>query len=103
MTSISPVKIWRHQKEVFSSLGKKGKIISWTVVRVPPVGYENLAPYPVVLVRLQSGEKQVGQLVNWQLKNLKVGQKVQAVYRRIRQPEPEGVIPYGIKFRPLNN
>jgi uncharacterized OB-fold protein len=98
---ISPVKIWRHQKKIAQLLGKEGKIISWTVIYVPPVGYESEAPYPVVLVELESGGRMVGQLVDWQRKNLRVGQKVRAVYRRIRSPDLEGVIPYGIKFTPI--
>lgn len=98
---ISPVKIWRHQKKVVSLLGQEGKIISWTVVRVPPQGFENEAPYPVILVELKSRERIVAQLSDWQEKHLKIGQKVAAVYRRIRKPDLEGIIPYGIKFRPI--
>lgn len=101
MSSISPVKVWRHQKEIASLLGQEGEIISFTLVRVPPQGYEGEAPYPVVLIRLSTGKKLVGQLVNWQEKDLFVGRKVKVVYRRVRQPDLEGVIPYGIKLAPL--
>lgn len=98
---ISPVKIWRHQKKVAYLLDQEGKILSWTLIRVPPLGYEQEAPYPVVLVKLLNGEKIIGQLVDWQEKDLKTGRKVEAVYRRISKPDSEGVIPYGIKFRPV--
>jgi len=98
---ISPVKIWRHQKKVTQLLGKKGKIISFTIIRVPPAGYETEAPYPVILAELETGERITAQLVYWQKENLKVGQKVEACYRRIRKPDSEGIIPYGIKFRPI--
>ena len=101
MNRISPVKIWRHQKEIASFLGREGEIVSWTLVRVPPAGYEKEAPYPVVLVKMKTGGKKIGQLVDWQGKDLKVGQRVKAVYRRFRQPDSEGVIPYGIKFKPI--
>jgi uncharacterized OB-fold protein len=101
MTNISPVKVWRHQKEIAYLLGREGKIISWTLVRVPPAGYEQEAPYPVVLVELEIGKRLVGQLVDWQNKDLKIGKRVKTVYRRTRQPDPEGVIPYGIKFKPI--
>jgi len=98
---ISPVKIWRHQKKIASLLGKEGKIISFTFVRVPPQGYEKEAPYPVVLVELENGKRLVGQLVDWQEKDLILGRRVKAVYRRVKQPDSEGIIPYGIKFAPL--
>lgn len=99
---ISPVKIWRHQKKIALLLGREGRIISWTVIRVPPAGYEEEAPYPVVLVELEKGKRLTAQLVDWQEEDLKIGQKVKAVYRRVRKPDLEGVIPYGIKFRPIN-
>jgi len=97
---ISPVKVWRHQKEIASYLGKEGRIISWALIRVPPGGYEQEAPYPVVLVELSDKKRIVAQLVDWTKENLWVGQKVKVVYRRIRKPDSEGVIPYGIKLKP---
>jgi len=98
---ISPVKVWRHQKEIASYFGKEGKIISWTLIRVPPEGFINEAPYPIVLVKLSDKRRIIAQLIDWQKENLRIGQKVKAVYRRTRQPDSEGVIPYGIKFTPL--
>ncbi len=61
----SPVKVWRNQKKVASLLGKSGKIISWTVIRVPPGGFSDQAPYPVVIVALDNGERITAQLVNY--------------------------------------
>lgn len=81
-------------------MDKEGKIISWTIVRVPPFGYERQAPYPVVLVELKKGKKVVGQLVGFREIDLKTGRQVKTVYRRISQPDLEGIIPYGIKFKP---
>lgn len=82
-------------------MGKEGKIISWTLIRVPPAGYEQEAPYPVVLVELEKGKRLTAQLVDWEKKDVVTGRKVKVVYRRIRKPDSEGVIPYGIKFKPL--
>lgn len=100
ITMISPVKLWRNQRKVREFIGKQGVVISWTIIRVPPQGFESQAPYPVALVNL--GERQeIGQLVDVALNGVKVGQKVKAVVRRVRQPDHEGVIPYGIKFVPI--
>ena len=98
---VSPVKVWRNQKKMREHLGKKGVVVSWTLIRVAPAGYEEQAPYPVVIVELTDKKKLVGQLVDWEEKNLVIGQKVEAVIRRIVHPDASGVIPYGIKFRPL--
>jgi len=98
---ISPVKIWRRQKEIRKILGQKGKIITWTKIFVAANGFKKFAPYPVVMVQLQDKEKAFGQLVDYDDKNLKIGQSVCAVLRKVRESSKEGVIAYGIKFRPL--
>jgi len=97
----SPVKIWRNQKHIAKLLGKEGKIVSWTIVRVPPTGFSSLAPYPVVVVELVDGGRITAQLVDWTEKDLAFGTKVNVVVRRVSEPETEGVINYGIKVRPL--
>lgn len=96
----SPVKIWRTQKKIIKNLGKRGVIKSFTIIHVPPLGFEAQAPYPVVLVSL-TGKTMVGQLVDYEQHHLKIDQKIEAVLRRIKEPSSEGVIPYGIKFRPI--
>lgn len=97
----SPVKIWRNQKKVASLLGKSGTIISWTLIRVPPSGFSDQAPYPVVLVALDGGGRLEAQLVDWQSEDLVVGRKVYTVLRRVTHPDLDGIIPYGIKVKPL--
>jgi uncharacterized OB-fold protein len=74
--------------------------MSYTIVRVPPLGFDDQAPYPVVLVKIGS-QVHVGQLVDHE-GPIKIGQKVVAVLRRVRKPDAEGVIPYGIKFKPVS-
>ncbi len=98
---ISPVKIWRRQKEIRKSLGLKGKILAWTKIFIAGSDFKNKAPYPVVLIRLENGKRALGQLVDYEEKDLKTGGKVLVVLRRVREADEEGVIPYGIKFKPL--
>ncbi len=98
---ISPVKIWRNQKKVASLVGKTGKIIAFTLIRVPPADFSNQAPYPVVVVELVDGIRITAQLVDWDESHLKTGQKVIATIRCTMEPSGDGVISYGIKFRLL--
>lgn len=98
---LSPVKLWRNQQKVADLVGKTGRIISWTVIRVPPADFIDQAPYPVVLVELDDGLRITAQLVDWEDEHLVPGQRVVAVVRRIVKPSTEGVIPYGIKAKPL--
>lgn len=102
LSMISPVKIWRGQRKIKNILGSTGSIISFTKIFVPPVGFESQAPYVVAVVRLASGINYTAQIVDWEESHLKTGQKVLAVLRRTRNPGEEGVIPYGIKFKPIN-
>lgn len=102
MITQSPVKIWRGQKKIVRLLGKVGVIESFTIIRVPPVGFEGQAPYPVVLVSL-GREKYVGQLVDYEKNSVSIGQKVKVVLRRVKEPSREGIIPYGIKFKPIES
>ncbi len=97
----SPVKLWRRQKNTASLIGKKGKILQWTIIRIPAKSFMDQAPYPVVIVKMQNGENMIGQLVDWQQKDLVVGKDVVAVLRRLRTEDKDDIIYYNIKFRPL--
>jgi uncharacterized OB-fold protein len=98
---ISPVKIWRNQAHIVNMIGKKGTIVSFTIIRVSPRGFEGQVPFPIVLVEFSKGTRAVGQLVDYDEGDLTIGRNVEAILRRVREPDPEGVIPYGIKFRPI--
>jgi uncharacterized OB-fold protein len=96
----SPVKIWRNQKKISSLRGVEGVMLSWTMIRVPPSGFSSQAPYPVALIALQASSI-VCQLVDWEEKDLHVGQKVRLVVRRVIESPDGGVIPYGVKAKPI--
>lgn len=82
-------------------IGKSGTIISWTIIRVPPANFGYQAPYPVVIVALDNGMNIPAQLVDYQELHLKLGQKVITIVRRTIQSDSDGVIPYGIKVKPI--
>lgn len=93
----SPVKIWRNQKKIASLLGREGELVTWTIVRVPPEGFSDQAPYPVGIIALGNGERVVAQIVDWTEDQLFVGAKMKLIVRRTIEPSQDGVIPYGIK------
>jgi uncharacterized OB-fold protein len=98
---LSPVKIWRNQKHIASRLGRVGKIISWSLIRVPPDGFSDQAPYPIAVVELSDGSRILSQIVDWEESLLTRGQKVKTVVRRTIETTQDGVIPYGIKVKPI--
>lgn len=97
----TPVKLWRRGKNLSLQVGKKGKVVQWTMIRIPPKAFMDQTPYPVVIVKLENNENMIGQMVDWEEKHLKSGQKVVAVIRKIiHDQDTSTVIHYGIKFRP---
>lgn len=98
---MSPVKIWRNQKHFVKLIGKSGSIVSWTIIRVPPDGFSEQAPYPLAVVRLDHGTQITAQIVDWETEQLKTNQKVLTVVRRTIDAAADGVIPYGIKVKPI--
>lgn len=98
---ISPVKVWRNRTILAGHLGKQGKIVSYTIIRVGPSGFENQIPYPVAVVAFADGEMMVGQIVDSKEEALHLGMKVEVVLRRVHELDEEGIIRYGIKFRPI--
>ena len=83
-------------------IGKIGSIRSWTIIRVPPANFSEQAPYPVVIVVLDGGKQICAQLVDWRPEHLAMGQKVVVIIRRVAEPSTEGLIPYGIKAKPVD-
>lgn len=105
---ISPVKLWRNQKKTAELVGKTGRVISYTLIRVPPADFSDQAPYPVVIVQLdgglsdgRQGVRITAQMVDWEEQQLEIGARVITVVRRVVKPNAEGVIPYGIKVKPF--
>ena len=81
-------------------LSGMGTIYSFSVVRQPPAGYEELAPYLLALIRLDEGPLITAQLTDCSIEEVAIGMPVEMVTRRLRDLGPEGLIVYGYKFRP---
>ena len=96
----TPVKLWRRQKDTASLIGQKGKLLQWTIIRIPSKSFASKAPYPVVNVEMENKKKMIGQLVDWQKEDLTTGREVITVLRRHFTQDKESVIPYIIKFKP---
>lgn len=78
-----------------------GKIVSFTIIRSGPHGFDKQTPYPIAIVELDEGANVTGQIVDYDESELKIGQKVRASFRKIYEDGKEGIIHYGIKFKPV--
>jgi hypothetical protein len=74
----------------------------WSVCEVvqAPRGFEAQVPYLCALVKLDEGPMVLAQLTDVDAADAKIGLRVEAVTRRIRESGADGLILYGYKFRP---
>ncbi len=77
----------------------KGKIYTHTTIYSAPTGFEDEVPYVIALVELEEGARVLGQIVDCNPEDVKIGAKVEKVFRMIQKDDPEGLIHYGFKFR----
>ena len=77
----------------------KGQVYSFTEVSAPPEGFEDQVPYLLAIIELEEGAKLTAQIVDAHLSDVKIGSKVERVFRVIQRDDPEGLIHYGFKFR----
>jgi uncharacterized OB-fold protein len=75
-----------------------GEIVSYTIIRSAPEGFEKYVPYAVAIIKLDEGSNISGQIVGNNLENIKAGARVRPVFRRMFEDGSSGLIQYGVKF-----
>lgn len=84
-----------------------GEIVTFSIIRTPfsdPEG-ENIEiparhiPYAIAIIKLEEGPMLTCQIVDTSSEQLKIGVKVEMVFRKILEKGKKGVIQYGYKFR----
>jgi uncharacterized protein len=91
----SPIKIWRNHKKVIKYLNLHGIVLAWTKIFVAPLGFEKNIPYFVAIIKLNNGEKITSMVVDCD--ELKTGNQIKTVLRRLQDVGKDEVIEYGIK------
>jgi len=79
-------------------LPREGKVVTYTVVRVPPAGFTEQTPLPIAIVELEGGVRvmvQVGDLA--EPNELEIGMPLRLEFRRISWDGEAGLIFYGHK------
>jgi uncharacterized OB-fold protein len=83
------------------TLPRSGKVVTFTVVRVPPAGFTEQSPLPIALVELDNGARvmvQIGDVADPD--TVEIGMPVRLEFRRISSDGEAGVIFYGHKAVP---
>ncbi len=81
-------------------LSGDGQVVTFTVVHEAAEGFEMQVPYVLAIVKTEEGPQLTGQVVDVDPKDVRVGLKVRATFRKLREEGPAGVIHYGYKFAP---
>lgn len=78
----------------------EGKIVSWTrVFSGAPTGFEKETPYFLAIVELPNKVRLITQIVDSEAEKVRIGAKARKMFRKISDPEAEGHIAYGYKFK----
>jgi uncharacterized OB-fold protein len=80
------------------TLPREGKVVTFTIVRVPPAGFTEQTPLPIAIVEVMDGVRimvQIGDLEN--PSELEIGMPVRLEFRRISWDGEAGLIFYGHK------
>ena len=90
-------------KMVPLQLSGDGEVVSYTVVHEAAEGFEMQVPYVMALVKTTEGPILTGQIVNIEPDEARIGLRVRATFRKLREEGKAGVIHYGYKFSPIED
>ncbi len=80
-------------------LKRRGKVLSYTVAHVAAEGFEDQVPYVLAIIELEDGPRLTAQITDCNLDEIKIGDEVEIVFRRMGEESQDGVIYYGFKGR----
>ncbi len=76
----------------------EGEILTFTEIYSAPKDFNEFIPITIGLIKLDEGPKILSQIVDFE--NIKIGDRVESVFRKICSHGKNDVIDYGAKFRP---
>lgn len=83
-------------------LAEKGKVLTWSVIRVAPPAYTSEVPYAVAIVEMEDGVRLTCQLADVEFDKIAVDMPIRLEFRKIRQYGRTGIIAYAHKAVPAS-
>lgn len=90
----------KSQEMQAARIAEKGKLLTYTIIRVPPHQFVDQAPFAVGIAELDDGVQLMAQVVDCDFEDLKVGMRLKLEFRKIFQEGESGILCYGYKFVP---
>ena len=81
-----------------TEMPKSGKVLTYTILQETMKGFEDQEPLLLGIVRLTNGVKILAQIVDTPVDQVHIGDRVKAVFRRVKADGESGMIYYGYKF-----
>lgn len=83
------------------ALSRRGRVITSTVIHVPPGDFLMEAPYAMALIETPEGVRLMTQVVDCEPDEVRPGTEVVLEFRRIRKEGRGGILAYGHKGVPV--
>jgi uncharacterized OB-fold protein len=83
-------------------LSRRAKVVTSTVVHVPPTEFLNEAPYAMAIVETPEGARLMLQVVDCDPHSVRPGMEVNFEFRLIRKEGNSGILCYGHKAVPAD-
>jgi hypothetical protein len=90
----------QHREFTVKPMRRTGRILTWTIIRVPPRPFADQAPYALAVIEMDDGPRITTQVVDWREGQLAVGQRVMLEFRLIQADGQAGALHYGYKAVP---
>ena len=82
------------------TMRRTGKVLTYTIIRVPPAPFKDQAPYAVAVIEMDDGPRLTAQVVDCKEEDLAIGQKIKLEFRKLYSDGEAGPINYGYKAVP---
>ncbi len=90
----------RQSKLETTKLSGKGNVLTYTVIHTASEGFERQTPYIMAIIKSDEGPSFTAQIVNCAPEEMRIGMRVENVFRRLQEDGEAGLIHYGNKFQP---
>lgn len=80
-------------------LSGKGTILSYTIIHIAANQFKLLVPYAVAIIETDEGARVTAMITDSNFEDLKIGARVELVFRKIMEEGASGIINYGYKAK----
>ncbi|MCX6154124.1 MAG: Zn-ribbon domain-containing OB-fold protein [Candidatus Kapabacteria bacterium] len=74
-----------------------GTILSYTSINIAADDYARQTPFAIAIIETEEGARLTTQVIDCDYKDVKIGARVQLVFRKIMEEGASGIINYGYK------